>query len=51
MLKHLVYLFALCATNIVALDNQQYPVVQHEGTPTGEVKIINDGSALALYGT
>jgi len=49
MLKHFVYVFALCATNIVALDNQQYPSVQHEGTPTGEVKVINDGFILILH--
>jgi hypothetical protein len=51
MLKYFVYLFALCATNVVALDNQQYPIVQHEGTPTGEVKVINDGDILILNGS
>jgi len=51
MLKYFVYLFALCATNVVALDNQQYPIVQHEGTPTGEVKVINDVSIYHAYPT
>jgi hypothetical protein len=46
MLTHLFHLLALCATSVVALNNQQYPNVQHEGTPTGEVKAINDGTVL-----
>jgi hypothetical protein len=46
MLKHLFHLLALCATSVVALDYQQYPNVQHEGTPTGEVKAINNGTII-----
>jgi hypothetical protein len=48
MLKELVYLLALCVTNSVALDNEQYPTVQHEGSPSGEVKVFNNGIVLIL---
>jgi hypothetical protein len=48
MLKHFVLLFALCVTNVAALEKEQYPNVQHEGTPTGDVKVIENGTPLIL---